>query len=78
MSVHGVCTADCQLVHLRLQGGALHTEAGRGSVWPRHHPTGLPQGVADVFALDILQRAHARRFRRMPQLGERNLQHWAY
>ena len=71
---------DAELLHLPLQGGPLHAQAGRGPVRAAQHPAGLAQDAEDVLPLGVGQRDRRGGRRRRPataaglQVAERDLQ----
>ena len=52
---------DAELLHLRLQRGPLHRQAGRSAVRAAQHPAGFPQRAEDVFPFGVGQGARRRR-----------------
>jgi hypothetical protein len=48
-------TADAELAHAGLQGGALHAEKNSGAARAGNAPLGLAKGAEDVLALGFFQ-----------------------
>ena len=52
---HLIRTLNAELLHAELEGGSLHAEPCRGSIWAGESPVRRAKRVNDVCALGVLE-----------------------